>query len=68
MNPHSTLSVSDRLSPRLPGDYGDAPAGRHIRYAKLAPVAAFFATVFCSVAAAAAVVVNVPLTVMGLWS
>lgn len=68
MNPHSTPLVSQPLSPRLPGDPGDVPAGGRIRHASFAPLVAFFATVFCSVAAAAAVVVNVPLTVMGLWS
>ena len=68
MNPHSTLSVSHPHSPSLPGDHGDVPAGRHIRYARFAPYVAFFTAVFCSVAAAAAVVANVPLTVMGLWS
>lgn len=68
MNPHSTLSVSHPISYRLPGDFSNVPLGRPGRTVKVLPYLAFLGAVFCSVAAAAAVVVHVPLTVMGLWS
>ena len=60
MNPHSTLPVSRSLSSRLPGDRSEVPVGSSGRKVKVLPYLAFFATVFCSVSAAAAVVSNVP--------
>lgn len=68
MTPHSTRSASRFPLNRFPGDRSDVPLGGSAGKRKVLPFLAFFATVFGSVAAAAAVVTNVPLTVMGLWS